>query len=316
MSYLLDDGFLIRCWCCLSSSVHESVYQENHFILSFSVWHKTSAGVRKTYRRVLCYLSGLDGKLMLLNFVIPVTLVKSGKPNRGIPVLKEPIERVIITCVGPLPGTKSGNQHILAMKSTATCFPEAVLLRSLKTCAIVKALHFFFTFDLPELSRTQFCLTSLSKWCLIYAWSTTPLAAYHPDIHGALERVQQKVCSPPVSGMRVCCFCCLLYGETGHESLGFSPADLAFGQTLHGPFTPAENKSWKIHPSPVRDIVNYVTSFGERLHHVCALARGFDCAVQDVNKLVNRKVTVHLSFCTLWVLLCKDFRSICGRLKP
>lgn len=72
----LMTGFLIRRWCCLSSSAHKSEYQENHFVLSFSVWHKTSTGVRKTYSRVL-YFSGLDWKLMLLNFVIPVTLVKS-----------------------------------------------------------------------------------------------------------------------------------------------------------------------------------------------------------------------------------------------
>lgn len=68
------------------------------------------------------------------NQVIPAA------PLKLIPVIGKPFKHVIVDCVGPLPETKSGNQYILTVMCTATRYPEAVLLRSLKARAIVNAL--------------------------------------------------------------------------------------------------------------------------------------------------------------------------------
>ena len=82
-----------------------------------------------------------------------------GKPNQiipkaglqPIPAIDEPFSRIIIDCVGPLPNTKSGNEYILTIMCASTRFPEAILLRNIKTKTIVKALVKFFTFvGLPK----------------------------------------------------------------------------------------------------------------------------------------------------------------------
>ena len=62
-----------------------------------------------------------------------------------MPAFDEPVSRVIIDCVGPLPETKSGNQYLLTIICASTRFPEAMPLRNIKTKTIVKALTKFFT---------------------------------------------------------------------------------------------------------------------------------------------------------------------------
>ena len=82
-----------------------------------------------------------------------------GKPNhtipkaqlQPIPAFDEPFSRILIDCVGPLPRTKSGNEYLLTIMCTSTRFPEAILLRNIKTKSIGKALIRFLTFvSLPK----------------------------------------------------------------------------------------------------------------------------------------------------------------------
>ena len=71
-----------------------------------------------------------------------------GKPNQTIPkaqlqpipAFDEPFSRILIDCVGPLPRTKSGNEYLLTIMCTSTCFPEAIPLRNIKTKSIAKLL--------------------------------------------------------------------------------------------------------------------------------------------------------------------------------
>lgn len=124
----------------------------------------------------------------------------SGKPNqvipaaplKPVPAVGEPFEQVIVDCVGHLPKTKSGDQYILTMMCTATHYPEAVPLRSLKACVIVKALvKFFSTFGLPKRIQSDQGSNFMSK---IFAQVMSELnvkhrtsSAYHPESQGALE---------------------------------------------------------------------------------------------------------------------------------
>ena len=80
-----------------------------------------------------------------------------GKPNQVIPkaglqpvpAFDDPFNRIIIHCVGPLPKTNSGNEHLLTITCASIRFPEAIPLRNIKTKTIVKALVKFFTFVGP-----------------------------------------------------------------------------------------------------------------------------------------------------------------------
>ena len=76
------------------------------------------------------------------------------KPNQAIPkaflhhipTFVEPLSRIIIDFVGPLPKTKSDGHYLWTIMCDSTRFPEAIPLRNIKTKTIVKTLVRFFTF--------------------------------------------------------------------------------------------------------------------------------------------------------------------------
>ncbi|KAK2920619.1 hypothetical protein Q8A73_000104 [Channa argus] len=314
VSYLLDDGFLMRRWFPSSGSTHDSVCQivvPQPFrlqVLSLAHDHNMSGhlGIKKTYNRVLRYFfwPGLKSDVVKLCRSCH-TCQMSGKPNqlipaaplRPIPVLGEPFEHVIVDCVGPLPKTKSGNQYILTIMCAATRFPEAVPLRSLKARAIVRALvKFFSTFGLPKHIQSDQGSNFMSK---IFAQVMTELcirhrksSAYHPESQGALERFHQtlksmirKFCTESNrewdEGLPLLLFA---VRETRQESLGFSPSDLVFGHTVRGPLRLLLEKWLSEKSSPETNILDYVSLFRERLHQACDVARESLSAAQTKMK--------------------------------
>ena len=160
----------------------------------------------------------------------------TGKPNQTIPpaplypipVIDQPFDHAIADIVGPLVRSTGGYHYILTMMCAATCFPEAVPLRTIsaKVVQTDRGSNFIsrvFTRILKQL-RIQHNVSS----------------AYHPESQGALERYHQTL----KSMLRAYClesgkawvdtvpwllFACR---EVTQESLGFSPADLvlAFGR--------------------------------------------------------------------------------------
>lgn len=96
----------------------------------------------------------------------------AGKPNQNIqpaplqhiPAITEPFKRVIVDCVGPFPRAKSGNQFLLTIMCSSTCFLEAVPLRNISALSITKALlKFLTTFGLPKVVQTDQGTNFLSK---------------------------------------------------------------------------------------------------------------------------------------------------------
>ncbi|CAI5691564.1 unnamed protein product [Oreochromis niloticus] len=302
-SYLIEDGVLMRYWTLSSGCTHEGVQQivvPQSFrsqVLSLAHDHIMSGhlGITKTYNRVLRYFFWPGLKSDVAKFCRSChTCQLAGKPNqvipaaplKPIPVVGEPFEHVIVDCVGPLPKTKSGNQYLLTMMCTATRYPEAIPLRSLKTRGIVKALvKFFSTFGLPKRIQTDQGTNFMSK---IFAQVMTELgvthhtsSAYHPESQGALERFHQtlknmlrKFCTESSrewdEGLPLLLFA---VRETCQESLGFSPADLVFGHTVRGPLRLLKEKFLSDRHRPKENILDYVSLFKERLHNACNFAR-------------------------------------------
>uniref|UniRef100_A0AAZ1Y236 Integrase catalytic domain-containing protein n=1 Tax=Oreochromis aureus TaxID=47969 RepID=A0AAZ1Y236_OREAU len=218
----------------------------------------------------------------------------SGKPSQvippaplhPIPAIGEPFEHVIVDCVGPLPKTKAGYQYILTIMCAATRFPEAIPLRSLRAKAVVKALvQFFSTFGLPKHIQTDQGSNFLSR---VFAQVMSELSvkhrvssAYHPETQGALERFHQtlkamlrKYCVETDSewdvGLPLLLFA---IREATQESLGFSPAELVFGHTVRGPLRLLQERRLADQSRPAHNVLDYVSSFRERLHAACELAR-------------------------------------------
>ncbi|XP_026021698.1 uncharacterized protein LOC113021315 isoform X1 [Astatotilapia calliptera] len=154
-SYFVQDGVLMRRWSsdrCGLPGATQVVVPKPHRGQVLSLAHDASMaghlGVNKTYHRVLrnFFWPGLKADVVAYCRTCS-TCQMAGKPNRPIPpaplhpipVIGEPFEKVILDCVGPLPKTKSGHQYILTIMCSATRFPEAIPLRTLKAKPVIKA---------------------------------------------------------------------------------------------------------------------------------------------------------------------------------
>lgn len=103
---------------------------------------------------------------------------------------------------------------------------------------------------------------------------------YHPESQGALERFHQtlksmlrKFCLESAKvwdeGLPLLMFAAR---ETAQESTGFSPAELVFGHTVRGSLRLLREK-WLGEKTAPCNLLDYVSSFRERLHKACEAAR-------------------------------------------
>jgi hypothetical protein len=199
---------------------------------------------------------------------------------------------------------------------TSTRFPEAIPLRNIKAGTIVKALTKFFTFvGLPKYVQSDqgsnFTSGLFQQVMSQMGIEQRLSSAYHPQSQGVLERYHQTV----KSMMRAYCeeFQCdwdegihlLLFAtrESVQETLGFSPFELVFGHTVRGPLKLLKEK-WLSEQDPQVNLLEYVSTFKNRLHRALEIARSnlkegqavmktwYDKSAQDRQFQVGDKVLV------------------------
>lgn len=95
--------------------------------------------------------------------------------------------------------------------------------------------------------------------------------------------------------MRVFYSCCSLL-EKPHKSLGFSPADLVFGHSVCDPPSLLREKWLSESPQAEHNVLDYASSFRERLHRVCKLAHENLAQAQFKMKTRCDKKTVSRNF--------------------
>ena len=104
-------------------------------------------------------------------------------------------------------------------------------------------------------------------------------SAYHPESQGALERFHQTL----KTMMKIYChqyekdwdegvhLVLFAAREAVQESLGFSPFELVFGHTVRGPLKLLKEK-WLTETSDL-NLLDYVSTFKEKLYNACKLAQ-------------------------------------------
>lgn len=324
--YYFKDGVLMRKWTPSVSEnsgwdiLYQVVVPKCFREQVLSVAHDNVAGhlgVAKTFYRVLRHFFWPRIKSDVIKYCRSCHACQTvGKPNqvispaplKPIPAIGEPFERILLDCVGPLPKTKAGHTYLLTLMCTATRYPEAIPLRSLRAKAIVKALTVFFsTFGLPRIVQTDQGTNFMSR---LFNQILSQLhvkhivsSAYHPESQGALERFHQTL----KTMLRTYCvdsekewdegLPLLLFSvrETVQESLGFSPAELVFGHTVRGPLKLLK-ETWLSETKPLCNLLDYVSSFRERLHKARDLARSALSNAQIKMKLCFDKKAVIRSF--------------------
>ncbi len=157
VGYFWDEGVLICKWEPQSSerndwlTVYQVVlpasYRSQILMLAHENVLAGHLGVNKTFQRITKHFYWPGVKSAVSNFCRSCDVCqRAGKPNQTvpkaplnpIPVIGEPFEKLLIDCVGPLPKSKHGHQYILTMMCTATRYPEAVPLRTLKAQVVLK----------------------------------------------------------------------------------------------------------------------------------------------------------------------------------
>lgn len=305
VAYYFEEEVLMRKWSPPKaeedwSTVYQVVVPKPYRLHALSVAHEHElsghVGIRKTYDSLLKHFFWPSMKSDVAKFCKSCHACQlAGKPNqvippaplKPIPALGEPFERILIDCVGPLPKTKSGNSYLLTLMCATTRFPEAIPLRTLKAPAIIKAIvKFCTTFGLPRYIQSDQGSNFMSK---VFAKVMRQLnvkhqvsSAYHPQSQGAIERFHQTL----KSMLRTFCVereCdwdeeipLLLFGvrNTTQVSLGFSPPELIFGHSVRGPLKVLQEQILGVKcSSQLNNVLDYVSSFRERLHTAWSLAR-------------------------------------------
>uniref|UniRef100_A0AAR2K9W7 Integrase catalytic domain-containing protein n=1 Tax=Pygocentrus nattereri TaxID=42514 RepID=A0AAR2K9W7_PYGNA len=188
----------------------------------------------------------------------------------------------------------------------ATRFPEALPLRKITSQTIVKALlKFFTTFGLPKVVQTDQgsnftskLFNQVSKMLGIKHEMSSP---YHPESQGALERFRQSL----KSMLRKYCldsgrewdegvpFVLFAAREAKQESLGFSPVELVFGHSVRGPMKVLK-EMFQSEQAPVsKHVFDFTSSFRERWHRACDLAKETLCQSQaKMKRCFDKKAVI------------------------
>lgn len=81
--------------------------------------------------------------------------------------------------------------------------------------------------------------------------------------------------------------------ETVQESTGFSPTELVFGHTVRGPLKLLKEQLLSKQSSPT-SVLDYVSSFSERLHLACETGKIYLASVQSKMKAhFDKKSVAH-----------------------
>lgn len=122
-------------------------------------------GVGKTYNRILKHFFWPRLKKDVALFIKTCdTCQLTGKPNqtvnpatlRPISVSGKPFEYLIMDCVGPQPQSKSGYTYLLTVMCQVIRYPDAYLLCSINTKAVVGAVTQFITvFGIPKVIQSD-----------------------------------------------------------------------------------------------------------------------------------------------------------------
>ncbi|CAC5371239.1 unnamed protein product [Mytilus coruscus] len=314
--YYHQDGILMRKWRSPYATPEEEwrvvyqvvvpkVYRQDIISLAHDTPLAGHLGIRKTCLKILQHFYWPRLRNDVAEYCKSCHICQVvGKPNQKIPpapllpipAFEEPFSRVLIDCVGPLPKTKIGNSYLLTIMCTSTRFPEAILLRNIKTPTIVKALIKFFTLvGLPKSIQSDQGSNFMSGLFqqVVYQLGIAQYrsSAYHPESQGALERFHQTL----KNMIRTFClqfdrdwddglhFLLFAVREAVQESLGFSPFELVFGHTVRGPLKLIKEK-WLTEHTDL-NLLDYVSRFKEKLYTACQIAQNNLKTVQNKMKI-------------------------------
>lgn len=160
-----------------------------------------------------------------------------------------PMQRIHIDIVGPLPRTRRGNRYILTVQCSFTKWAEAFAIPNQRatTCAKVLVRNWICRFGVPDSIHSDqgrnFESKVFEEMCHLLEINKTRSTAYHPEGNGQIENLHKtlksmlkaKVGGKPQSWDEHLDYCMMAYRSSIHASTGHTPFELMFGREMRIP---------------------------------------------------------------------------------
>ena len=156
----------------------------------------------------------------------------------------EPMERIAIDILGPLPESNAGNKCIMIVTDYFTRWTEAFALPNQEALTIARALvdEFISRFGLPRQIHTdqgtQFESKLFQNLCELLDIDKTRTTAFHPQSDGLVERfnktledmISKYIIVDQRSWDSSLQLLLMAYRTSEHESTGYTPNRMMFGR--------------------------------------------------------------------------------------
>ena len=212
-----------------------------------------------------------------------------GKQNKvplvTTPLIEEPMSRVAVDLIGPLPRSDKGNKYILTLVDYATRFPEAKALSGITAEQVSEAfLEIFSRLGIPKEiisdQGTQFTGELMREVSGLLKTKQIFTSPYHAMANGLVERfngvlknmLRRTAFNNPKSWDRHIAPLLFAYRETPQASTGFSPFELVFSHKVKGPLDILKDLWTGEVDGKVKSTYEYVVNMRERLQDAVELA--------------------------------------------
>lgn len=198
-------------------------------------------------------------------------------------IVGEPLERISIDILGPVPRTHRGNKYILVVTDYFTRYAEAYSLPNIEAVTVADKLleEFICRFGLPLQIHTdqgtQFTAELFTEMCKKLHIDKTRNSPFHPQSSGLVERLNRTIedmLSKFVSKHQkdwdhYLPYIMMAYRSSVHETLGETPCFMMMGREATLPV----DLLYGAHNSEQKSVNEYVNDFITRLETVHEVVR-------------------------------------------
>ena len=214
-------------------------------------------GIRKTYQKLKSRFYWPNMKIDIQRWckyckscAQNKTLFGKRQANLRQMLSGNPMDRIAIDFLGPLPRTEKGNEYILVASDYFTKWVECFALPDMRaeTTADTLVTQFFCRFGVPRILHSDqgsnFESILFKEMCRLFEIDKTRTTPYHPRSDGMVERFNrtiQQMLRAFVNDRRSdwdehLPYLCMAYRSTEHASTGFTPNMLMLGRESSLPF--------------------------------------------------------------------------------
>ena len=173
---------------------------------------------------------------------------KSRAPQKSF-TSGNPMQRIHIDVVGPLPRSRRGNRYILIVQCSFTKWAEVFAISNQRATTRAKVLvrnwicRFGVSDSIHSHQGRNFESKMFSEMCQLLSINKTRTSTYHPEGNGQVENLHKtlrsmlkaRVEDNPATWDEHLDFCMMAYRSSVHSSTGHTPFELMFGREMRIP---------------------------------------------------------------------------------